>query len=154
AYGMSEGLGLTAIRADEWMERQGSVGRPVGDTQVRVLGPDGTDRPAGEIGEIYLRSALSGGATYLGGAAPPSMTGDGFCSVGDLGYLDDDGYLYLVDRRADMIISGGANVYPAEVETALIDHPKVADVVVVGLKDNEWGRRVHAIIQPSDPANP
>ena len=68
--------------------------------------------------------------------------------------MDVDGFLYLVDRRVDMIITGGANVFPAEVETALMDHPKVADVVVIGLKDEEWGRRVHAVIQPADPADP
>jgi bile acid-coenzyme A ligase len=83
-----------------------------------------------------------------------ATTDDGFCSVGDLGYLDEDGYVYLVDRRVDLIITGGVNVYPAEVETALIEHPKVADVVVIGLKDDEWGRRVHAVIEPADPADP
>jgi bile acid-coenzyme A ligase len=71
-----------------------------------------------------------------------------------MGYLDDDGFLYVVDRRVDMIVTGGANVFPAEVEAALIDHPKVADVVVVGLHDEEWGRRVHAIVEPADPAHP
>jgi bile acid-coenzyme A ligase len=81
-------------------------------------------------------------------------TDDGFQTAGDMGYLDDDGYLYLVDRRVDMIVTGGANVFPAEVEAALIDHPDIADVVVVGLRDPAWGRRVHAIIEPSDPAAP
>jgi bile acid-coenzyme A ligase len=71
-----------------------------------------------------------------------------------MGYLDEDGYLYLVDRRIDVIITGGANVYPAEVEAALIDHPAIADVVVIGLRDPEWGRRVHAIIEPAQPAIP
>ncbi|HEY2429712.1 MAG TPA: acid--CoA ligase, partial [Acidimicrobiales bacterium] len=81
-------------------------------------------------------------------------TPDGFATAGDLGWLDADGYLYIADRRVDMIISGGANVYPAEVESALIDHPAVSDVVVVGLADEEWGRRVHAIIEPRDPGAP
>ena len=71
-----------------------------------------------------------------------------------MGHLDDDGYLYIADRRVDMIITGGANVFPAQVEAALIDHPKIADVVVVGLKDDEWGRRVHAIVEPADAADP
>jgi bile acid-coenzyme A ligase len=154
AYGMSEGLGITAIRADEWMHRERSVGRPMRDTAMRVRDADGNDLPAGAVGDIYLRSATYGGSTYLGGAAQPRMTEDGLCTVGDLGYLDDDGFLYLVDRRVDMIISGGANVYPAEVEIALMDHPKVADVVVIGVKDEEWGRRVHAIIEPADPLDP
>jgi bile acid-coenzyme A ligase len=153
AYGMSEGLGVTAIRGDEWLDHEGSVGRPVRDSEVRVLDGDGNELPPGEVGEIYLRSKTYGGSTYLGGASQPRATADGFCSVGDLGYHDADGFLYVVDRRSDLIITGGANVYPAEVETALTDHPKVADVVVIGLKDDEWGRRVHAIIQPADPAD-
>ena len=82
------------------------------------------------------------------------MTDDGFSTVGDLGYVDPEGYLHLVDRRVDMIVTGGANVYPAEVETALVDHPAIADIVVVGLRDADWGRRVHAIVEPIDPAAP
>ena len=153
AYGMTEGLGITAIRADEWMERPGSVGRPVRETEIKIVDPDGAVLPTGEIGEIHMRSDTSSALTYLGGAKP-SLSPDGFGTVGDLGYLDEDGFLYLVDRRVDLIISGGANVYPAEVEMALIDHPKVADIVVIGLKDDEWGRRVHAVIQPHDQADP
>jgi len=153
-YGMTEGLGFTALRGGDWMDHQGSVGRGVRDTEVRILDADGHDLPAGEIGEIYLRSPLSVGFRYLGDAAPPSGTDDGFSTVGDLGYLDAEGYLYLVDRRVDMIVTGGANVYPAEVETALIDHPAIADVVVVGLRDPDWGRRVHAIVEPADPTAP
>jgi bile acid-coenzyme A ligase len=91
---------------------------------------------------------------YLGGAPLLRGTDDGFETAGDMGYLDDDGSLYLVDRRVDMIITGGANVFPAEVELALIDHPQIADVVVIGLRDEEWGRRVHAVIEPRDPASP
>jgi bile acid-coenzyme A ligase len=81
-------------------------------------------------------------------------TDDGFFTVGDLGYVDSDGYVYLVDRRVDVIITGGANVFPSEVEAALIDHPRVGDVVVIGLSDSEWGRRVHAIVAPSPHAEP
>lgn len=154
AYGMSEGLGLTAIRGDEYMAHEGSVGRPFRGSEVRILDPDGSELPPGAVGDIYLRSETYGGSTYLGTAPQLPPTSDGFRTVHDVGYLDEDGYLYLVDRRVDMIISGGANVFPAEVENALIDHPKVADVVVVGLKDEEWGRRVHAIIEPSDSSDP
>jgi bile acid-coenzyme A ligase len=154
AYGMTEGLGLTALRADEWMTREGSVGRGIRGTEVRILDADGQPVPAGEIGDIYLRSPLYNGYRYLGTAPRLTTTEDGFATAGDMGYLDEDGYLYLVDRRVDMIITGGANVFPAEVETALIDHPGVADVVVIGLRDPEWGRRVHAIIEPAYPAGP
>jgi bile acid-coenzyme A ligase len=154
AYGMSEALGITAIRGDEWLDHPGSVGRGLHGTEVRILGPMGEDLAPGEVGEIHLRSAHHGGSTYLGTAPQMSTTADGFSSVGDLGYLDDDGFLYVADRRVDLIISGGANVYPAEVEIALMDHPKVADVVVIGLRDDEWGRRVHAIVAPADPTDP
>jgi bile acid-coenzyme A ligase len=154
AYGMSESLGITALRGDEWFTHQGSVGRGFRDTELRILDADGNDCPTGELGEIYLRSPMYGGYEYLGGAALLKGTDDGFHTAGDMGYLDADGYLYLVDRRVDMIVSGGANVFPAEVETALIDHPQIADVVVVGLRDDEWGRRVHAIVATAAGAAP
>ena len=153
AYGSSEQLGITAIRADEWLTHEGSVGKPIRDTEMRVRDAQGNDLPPGEVGDIYMKSSLYGGSTYLGGAQP-RMAPDGFCTVGDMGFIDDDGFLHLVDRRVDMIISGGANIFPAEVEIALMDHPQVADVVVIGVKDDEWGRRVHAIIQPHDPSDP
>ena len=148
AYGMSEQLGLTALRGDEWLKHPGSVGRGFRDTEVRILSPDGTVLPPGEVGEIYLRSPYTGAYSYLGGAPLLPRTDDGFGSAGDLGHVDEDGYLYIADRRVDLILSGGANVYPAEVESALADHPAIADVVVVGLPDPEWGQRVHAIVAP------
>jgi bile acid-coenzyme A ligase len=154
AYGMTEGLGLAVLRDDEWMTHQGSVGRGFRETELRILDSEGRDVPTGELGEIYLRSPMYEGYEYLGGAPMLRGTEDGFQTAGDMGYLDADGYLYLVDRRVDLIITGGANVFPAEVECALIDHPAIADVVVIGLRDPEWGRRVHAIIQPADPGEP
>ena len=90
---------------------------------------------------------------YVGDASL-KITEDGFASIGDLGWLDQDEYLYIADRRVDMIVSGGANVYPAEVEAALSEHSGLADVAVIGVPDEEWGRRVHAIIEPHDPASP
>lgn len=153
-YGMTEGLGLTTLRGDEWMTHEGSVGRGLGGTEVRILDAAGTDVPVGEIGEIYLRTPAAGGYRYLGTEPRLRTTPDGFTTAGDIGRLDSEGYLYLLDRRVDIIISGGANVFPAEVEAALIDHPDIADVVVIGLRDPEWGRRVHAVIEPADPAAP
>ena len=154
AYGMTEAIGITALRGDEWLHYQGSVGRGIRNTEVRILGEDGLERPIGEIGEIYLRSPSYGGSDYLGDVPTPRSTADGFQSVGDLGHVDADGYLYIADRRVDLIISGGANVFPAQVEAALIDHPQIADVVVIGLADEQWGRRVHAIVEPVDRGNP
>lgn len=154
SYGMSEGLGLVAINGAEWLQHEGSVGRPLRGTEIRILDETGKQLPVRSIGDVYLRSPSYPGATYLGRTPPMPTTDDGFHCVGDLGYVDEDGYLYLADRRVDLIITGGANVYPAEVEGALIDHPKVADVVVIGLKDSEWGRRVHAVIAPVDHSDP
>ena len=149
AYGMTEALGITALRGDEWLEHRGSVGVPMRGTEVSILGPDGAPLPAGEVGDVYMQAPAYGGSTYLG-ASSLDVTPDGLASVGDMGHVDADGYLYLADRRVDMIITGGSNVFPAEVEAALIDHPAVADVVVIGLRDPEWGQRVHAIIEPKE----
>jgi bile acid-coenzyme A ligase len=154
AYGMTEAIGITALTGEEWMQHEGSVGRGIRETEVRILDDAGADLPAGEVGDIYMRSPSYGGSDYLGDAPQLPTTPDRFQTVGDMGYVDDDGFLYVVDRRVDMIISGGANVFPAQVEHALIDHPKIADVVVVGLKDDTWGRRVHAIVEPADPSDP
>jgi bile acid-coenzyme A ligase len=153
-YGSSEGAGVVACRGDMWMARPGTLGLPWGGTGIRILGPDGTDRPANEIGEIYMRPASGITHYYLGDVAQAPRTDDGYTTIGDLGWLDEDGFLYIADRRVDMIVTGGVNVFPAEIETALSEHPAVADVVVIGLSDAEWGRRVHAIIQPLDPASP
>ena len=154
AYGMTEGLGLTALRGDEWLDHPGSVGRGYRGTEVRILDDDRNELPAGEIGEIFLRWPAGGLYHYLGGATRLAVADDGFASGGDLGHLDGDGFLHIADRRSDLIITGGANVFPAEVENALGDHPAVADVVIIGLSDPEWGRRVHAIVEPRDPTAP
>lgn len=153
AYGMTENFGVTALRGDEWLEHLGSVGRGFRDTEIRILDAEGHQVPTGELGEIYLRAPMRMTYRYHGGAPPLPSTPDGFQSAGDIGCVDPDGYLYVTDRRADLIITGGANVYPAEVESALIEHDGVADVVVLGLRDPEWGRRVHAVIQLADSAS-
>jgi bile acid-coenzyme A ligase len=152
AYGMTENLGLCALRGDEWLTHPGSVGRGFRDTEIRILDADKNPLGPGENGDVYLRAAMSAGYRYLGGAPPLPSTEDGFRSAGDIGHLDEDGFLYIVDRRADMIITGGANVFPAEVESALAGHPGIADVVVIGIADEQWGRRVHAVVQLADGA--
>ncbi|MGH9079046.1 MAG: class I adenylate-forming enzyme family protein, partial [Acidimicrobiales bacterium] len=146
-YGMTERLGLTAIRGDEWLDHPGSIGRGFRGTEVRILDEHQQDVPVGEVGEIYLRSPSTGKYGYLGSSQALPMTPEGFATGGDLGRLDAEGYLYIADRRVDMIVSGGANVFPAEVEAALSEHPDIADVVVIGLPDPEWGQRVHAIVE-------
>lgn len=151
-YGGAEGTGVVAIRGDDWLRHEGSLGKPV-RTTVRILDPAGNPVESGQVGEIFTRP--DGGSTfrYLG-AEPPRATSDGLVSIGDMGWMDPDGYLFLADRRVDLIVTGGANVYPAEVEGVLSEHPSVADVAVVGVDDDEWGKRVHAIVLPTDPGAP
>jgi bile acid-coenzyme A ligase len=153
-YGSTEGAGATFARGDEYLEHPGTVGRGAMETELRVLDESGTEVPTGEVGAIYMRQPFGVLSEYVGDVAPVPVDADGFATVGDLGRLDADGYLYLADRRVDMIVTGGANVFPAEVESALSEHPGVGDVVVIGLADDEWGRRVHAVVQPTDPTTP
>jgi bile acid-coenzyme A ligase len=149
-YGGSEGHGLCMTTGDQWLEHPGTVGQPL-EAEVKVLDEDGKELPPGEIGQIYMRNK-SGGPSYAYiGMPTPEGTPDGFGSFGDMGYVDEDGFVYIADRRRDMIVTGGANVYPAEVEAVITEHLGVLDVVVVGLPDPEWGHRVHAIVQPTDP---
>jgi bile acid-coenzyme A ligase len=153
SYGCTEDVGYTMISGAEWLEHRGSVGRGV-DSDVAILDDDGCPVPNGTVGNIYLRPQSSHGATFeYVGADPAPTTADGYTSVGDLGHVDDDGYLFVADRRADLIVTGGANVFPAEVESAISEHPAVADVVVVGLPDHDWGQRVHAVVQTSAPVD-
>jgi len=153
-WGTTEGVGSTIIRGDEWLAHPGSVGRT--DTLlVRILDDDGNAVLAGQVGELYTRDPghTSRPFTYLGAPAAKQTT-DGLISVGDLAWVDKDGYLYLADRRRDLIITGGANVFPAEVESAIASHPGVADVAVIGVADEDMGQLVHAIVQPVDPSSP
>ena len=144
-YGMTEGR-ATVITSNEWLRKPGSVGRPMPGARVKIMDENGAEIPAGETGLIYV----STGGTFEYAGAPDKTAevwkGD-FFSVGDMGYLDDDGYLFLTDRHQDMIISGGSNVYPAEVEAVLHQHPAVADVAVIGIPDAEWGEAVKAIVE-------
>ena len=153
AYGSSEATGSTVMGGVEWLAHPGSVGRPdPANCAMKILDAEFNEVPAGTVGEIFFRSTKHPEPTYLYIGSPPAKsTPDGFASVGDLGYVDDDGYLFIVDRRIDMIVTGGANVYPAEVEAALTEHPSVADAAVIGLADEEWGRRVHAVIETARP---
>jgi bile acid-coenzyme A ligase len=152
-YGGTEAQALTVITGREWLEHRGSVGRPtIGE--MKVFGEDGTELPPGEVGEIYLRAPDVLGATYRYIGAEAKRNDEGWESLGDLGWTDADGYLYISDRRVDMIVAGGANIYPAEVEAVLDAHPKVLSSVVVGLPDADLGQRVHALVQVSEPVEP
>jgi bile acid-coenzyme A ligase len=148
-WAATEITGATTIGGEEWLTHRGSVGQGF-MTEIRILDEDGQPCPAGEVGEIWTRFAEGPPPYSYLGADPMPVTEDDFCSVGDLGYVDEEDFMYLSDRRVDMIISGGANIYPAEVEAVISSHPGVRDVAVVGVKDPDLGRRVHAIVEPMD----
>lgn len=145
-YGGTERQASTVIPGTEWMKRKGSVGR-VEIGAAKVVGEDGRDLPPGETGEIYLKAADGPGTTYHYLGAEPRRTGDGWESLGDIGRIDEEGYIWLADRRSDMILRGGANVYPAEVEAALLAHPDIVTCAVVGLPDADLGQSIHAVLQ-------
>jgi len=156
AFGMTEASPIVTLlnpedHDDPKAPRLNSVGRPVPYNDVMTISEDGTPLPAGEIGEIAVRGA----SIMLGYWKQPELTAqvmrDGWYHTGDAGYLDDDGYLYISGRIKDMIITGGENVYPIEVENVLAHHPAVRSVAVVGTADEKWGERVHAVIE-ADPA--
>jgi bile acid-coenzyme A ligase len=153
SYGGSEGHGVVTTTGDQWLEHPGTCGKPL-NSDIKIVDEDGNEVPTGEIGEIFLRTDSYGPRFEYIGVPTPAADPEGWGSFGDMGYLDDDGFLYIADRRRDMIVSGGANVFPAEVEAALTEHPAVLDVVVIGLPDPEWGHRVHAVVQPTDPSAP
>jgi 3-phenylpropionate/cinnamic acid dioxygenase small subunit len=146
AYGGTERIAGTMIDGVEWLAHPGSVGRPTLGRQVRILDEQGRELPPGRVGEVYMMPPGGQGSTYryIGAEAP--ATADGWETLGDMGWLDEDGYLYLVDRKTDMILSGGANVYPAEVEAAIDAHPAVRSSAVIGLPDEDLGQRVHALV--------
>jgi long-chain acyl-CoA synthetase len=148
-YAATEGTG-TFVTSAEWLERPGTVGRPPAPDHIRILDAvSGEPLPAGEIGTVYIKAPLVGRFDYFGdpGKTASSYRGDHF-TMGDVGYLDEDGYLFLTDRSADLIISGGVNVYPAEVEAELLAHPDVGDAAVIGVPDPDWGEMVVAVVEP------
>lgn len=145
-YGNQEQIGATMIRGDEWLERPGSVGRPT-NCELRIRDADGRDLPAGTLGELFMRR-FDGGRNEYAGDDRLRVAGDGFASVGDLAWVDDAGYVYMAGRVDDLIIVGGANVQPAEVEQVLVEHPAVADAAAIGVPDADFGQRVHAVVEP------
>jgi bile acid-coenzyme A ligase len=148
-YGGTEAQTATVITGNDWLEHRGSVGRPAEGT-VQIADADGNELPAGAEGEVWLRSVGRTTPSYRYLGARARARDGGWESLGDVGWLDADGYLYLGDRLTDMILSGGANIYPAEVESALQEHPEVRSCAVIGLPDDDLGQVVHAIVEPEN----
>ncbi len=150
-YAGTEGNGATVATSAEWLAHPGTVGRSmVGE--VRIIGPDGEEVPRGEIGDVYFESGLDFIYHNDDGKTAGSFLRPGCSTLGDVGYLDEDGFLHLTDRAAYTIISGGVNIYPQETEDLLVTHPAVADAAVFGVPDEDLGEAVKAVVQPLDPS--
>jgi long-chain acyl-CoA synthetase len=156
-YNSTEGVGGTIISSHDWLQKPGSVGKASDSTTIVVMDEDGNILPAGHVGTIYSTTIGRRPSEYY---KDPDKTANSrrgeYQTVGDVGYLDDDGYLFLSDRKTDVIISGGVNIYPAEIESVLITHPRIADVAVFGVPDAEWGEEVKAVVEllPGNPTEP
>ncbi len=156
-YAGTEDTGATLIYSDEWLARPGSVGRAIEGCSLHICDAEGRELPAGEVGRIYFETSEAvadfhyyGEPEKTAGARHPDHRN--WTALGDLGRVDDEGYLYLADRESFMIISGGVNIYPQEIENALLQHPGVLDAAVFGVPNEEFGEEVKAIVQPADPA--
>jgi len=148
-YSSTEGAGATSVTPDEWLAHPGTVGKSMVGA-IHILDDDGNELPAGQAGTIWAEGPL--GFEYRNDPqkTAESVNAKGYKTVGDIGYLDEQGYLYLTDRKAHMIISGGVNIYPQETENVLILHPKVFDVAVIGVPDDDLGEQVKAVVQPAN----
>jgi long-chain acyl-CoA synthetase len=146
-YAATEGGG-TYISPEEWLRKPGSVGKPAPGQVIQVWGDDGKPLPPGEIGTLYIKAPSVGRFEYFkdGEKTRDAYAGD-FFTLRDMGYFDEDGYLFLTGRTAELIISGGVNIYPAEVDAALLMHPAVDDVATVGAPNEEWGEEVRSVVQ-------
>jgi long-chain acyl-CoA synthetase len=150
-YGGMEGAAAIA-KPHRWLEKPGTVGRSVNGITIKILDDDGNEIPRGEIGNVYIEPTRPTFRYKDDDELTASVHRGNAFTLGDLGYMDADGYLFLRDRAKDMIISGGVNIYPAEIEAVILQHPAVTDVAVIGVPDAEWGESVKAIVQPADDA--
>ncbi len=153
-YAASEGGG-TVVNTEQWLAKPGTVGEPWPISEIAIFDDAGNRiETPGEIGTVYM-SMQSGDFEYHKDQEKTQKNRIGkFFTVGDVGFLDEDGYLFLRDRKIDMIISGGANIYPAEIEGVLLSHPKVGDVAVFGIPNDDWGEEVKAVVEPAEGVDP
>jgi long-chain acyl-CoA synthetase len=151
-YGSTEGSIVTTVSSEDWLSRPGTLGKPVPIMEVIVIKEDGSRAETGESGSLYVKNLMGSDFEYHNA---PEKTQDahlepGVFTFGDVGYLDEDGYLFISDRKIDMIISGGVNIYPAEIEAVLINHPAVLDAAVFGVPNDEFGEEVKAAVELAD----
>jgi long-chain acyl-CoA synthetase len=152
-YAATEGGG-TLVAPQEWLRYPGTVGKAWPGSAIRILDDEGKEKPVGEAGTVYMALGPAAFEYHKDKAKTEASRREGFFTVGDIGYLNEDGYLFLCDRKNDMIISGGVNIYPAEVEAALLAHPKVGDAAVFGIPDPDWGEQVKAVVEPAAGIDP
>ena len=146
-YAATEGGG-TVVTPEQWLERPGTVGLPWPTSEIRILDDAAQDVPTGEIGTVYMKLGQGDFEYFKDRGKTDANRAAGCFTVGDIGYLDEGGYLFLCDRKSDMIISGGVNIYPAEIEGALLTHPDVADAAVFGIPHDDWGEEIKAVVEP------
>jgi len=148
-YAGSEGNGFVAINSEQWLAHKGSVGQCL-TAVLHIVNDEGVEVAQGEIGTIYFEGGGQFEYYNDAGKTNESRSSEGWSTLGDVGYLDADGFLYLTDRKSYMIISGGVNIYPQEAENIIVSHPKVMDVAVFGIPNEDFGEEVKAVVQPMD----
>jgi fatty-acyl-CoA synthase len=155
-YGLTEvGVNCFAMTVDESVRKKGSIGKPMMFTQARAAADDGTEVPPNEVGELWLRGPhVCRGYWNNPDATAAALDADGWFHTGDLARRDEEGFYYIAGRKKDMLISGGVNIYPAEIEAVLASHPSVQDVAVIGVPDPEFGEEVKAVVQPAPGVQP
>ena len=156
AYGGTESGTTNMISSEEWLQKPGSVGKTLPPFELVVVGEDGQDLPRGGVGQLYFRDTTGRGIIYHNDAEKTAAAHlrPGVFTLGEVGYVDEDGYVFITDRVSDMIVSGGVNIYPAETEQVLIRHPEVADVAVIGVPNETMGEEVKALVMARDPKHP
>jgi acyl-CoA synthetase (AMP-forming)/AMP-acid ligase II len=154
AYGATEAGSTNVINSEEWLRKPGSVGRAQPPFETVIIDDDGNELPPGHVGRLFFRDTSGRGIVYRGDPEKTAAAhiAPGVFTLGEVGYVDNEGYVFITDRVSDMIVSGGVNIYPAEAEQALLQHPGVADVAVIGAPNAEMGEEVKALVIPRDPA--